>query len=695
MTIDGFLSKNPFVRIVLPFALGIVLHHQIGINTVLCLSIVCVLTCLSILSYRICQSYKYRWVPGAMLFATLCALGCATASINGSNSVPLEANSLEGTYSACITNNPTHGERACKADLRVEAVNILGKWYDFDAKIVATIMNDSLTSQLKAGNTIQFSSRIDSIDLPKNPFGFNYSQYLQLNGVQGSIFLNPGEWHITDYSTRGIIQYALNIRMMLIGLLEKAGLEGNELGLASTLVLGYKNSIDDEVKQSYMNAGAMHVLAVSGMHVGIVCIVLELLMKLFGGNRFFKAKRLIIIALLWAYAFITGLSISVIRATVMFSVFEFIRLFNKQISVYNTLAASAVLILAVKPDSLFLAGFQLSYAAVTGIVFFQPRIVNLIKISKKRRLLRYLWELTAVSIAAQISTLPFCLYYFERTPVYFWLSNIVVSPGAIVMISLTLLLFAVSPFDMAAKAVGVITSYAAKLMNYLVTTIANLPFSTIENSHITLFQATMVAAVIISATVWLVSRRYNWLIGALLALLAVITPSSVQSVMHNSTEAMCVYYSPKNTMVHFIDGNSSCWIKGPVGNEKQAGQLTKDGNIHWRSILTDYYDINADISKGNLLTKNGFFVFDSVSGLTVNDSTTRFRIRQPMSLDLLIVSGKPGIRAKDLPKSLKFNNIIIDASVPAWIAKDWERKFADYRIHNVRRQGAFIHYINR
>ncbi|MBO7495642.1 MAG: ComEC family competence protein [Salinivirgaceae bacterium] len=696
MNIDGFLNKNPFVRIVLPFAIGIVLHHQTEISTVLNVAILCVSTILSVLFYNISLSYKYRWLPGAMLFVNLCALGYTTASLNNSSSfIPPEANTRECTYRACITNNPSHGEKACKVDLRVEAVSILGKWYDFDAKIVATIMNDSLTSQLKAGNTIQFSSKIDSIDLPKNPFGFNYSQYLQLNGVQGSIFLNSGEWHISDEGTHGLKQHALNIRMMLIGLLEKAGLEGNELGLASTLVLGYKNSIDDDVKQAYMNAGAMHVLAVSGMHVGIVCIVLELLMKLFGGNRFFKTKRVIIIALLWAYAFITGLSPSVLRATVMFTAVELARLLNKEMTIYNTLAISAVFLLTIRPEMLFHAGFQLSYAAVVGIVYFQPRIVKLIKISKKRRLLRYIWELTAVSIAAQISTLPFCLFYFERTPVYFWLSNIVVSPGAVVMISLTLLLLAVSPFDIAAKIVGTITSYTAKLMNYLVTSISNLPFSTIENTYITLFQAAMVAVIIISATIWLNTREYNWLLGALTAFLAVIIPSSIESVRNSSAQALCVYYSPKNAMAHFVDGNSSYWIRGAVGDKKQAGLLTKGGNIHWRSVLTDYYDYTAEIRNGHLLTKNGFFVFDSISGLTVNDSTMPFKIKSPQSLDYLIVSGKPNIRAKDLPKTLHFKKIIIDASVPAWIAKDWERKFSGSQIHNVRRQGAYIHQMSR
>ena len=688
MSFSEFLDKNPFVRIILPFALGIILHCYWCVPVILSISVLCLFVALAIFFFRQ-KDYKSRWLCGAALFVSIAALGSTMAELNTPPDIAPDANNRKCEYRACITGPPSVGEKACKVDMRVEAVNLLGEWYDFDARIVATIMKDSAATALKAGQTIKFSSRIDTLDMPKNPFGFNYSQYLQLNGVQGSIFLNPGEWELADGNVHGLRQHALNVRQMLVGLLEKAGLEGNELGLASTLVLGYKNNIDAEVKQAYMNAGAMHVLAVSGMHVGIVCSVLEMLMFLLGGRLASNLKRVVIVLLLWCYAFITGLSPSVLRATVMFSFLEVARLMRRDMSIYNTLAASAFLLLCINPDMLFKAGFQLSYAAVVGIVSLQPRIVRLLPISRKNKPLRWFWELTAVSIAAQISTLPFYLYYFERTPVYFWLSNVIVSPGAVVMIGLTLLLLAVSPVPVLTKVVGMVTSYAARAMNFAVKSIADLPFSTIENTYISVFQAVAVGATVVAALVWLRTHNCNWLMCSLASLLVFLTPFSVSAVRNSSTQALCVYYSPRNALAQFVDGNSSYWVQGAIGDTRQAALMVKGGDIFWSSSRSSAVDMRETVT-GRMLARDGFFVYDSVSGLMINDSTPRFEMKHPTTLDYLIVSGKPTIKPRQMPKNLTFNNVIIDGSVPPWLARDWERRYANCNVHNVRQKGAFI-----
>jgi competence protein ComEC len=404
MSIAEFADRNPFVRITVPLMLGIVLCNQIPSHPTIGLIALCVCIVAAVVAYKCTDKYTTRWVPGVFLFASFTLLGYNLLTLSEPAQISGVASKLKCEYRACITNQPSEGERAYKADLRLEAVKVFGEWQNFDAKIVATIEKDSLAQKLRVGQTIIFTSKIDSLGVPKNPFGFDYSQYLQLNGVQGCIFLNSGEWRISSETIRGIKLHALNARQRLIGILEDTGLSGNELGLASTLVLGYKNSIDSEVKQAYMNAGAMHVLAVSGMHVGIVCAVLELLMTILGGNIGFTIKRIIVILLLWAYAFITGLSPSVLRATVMFTFVMIARLANRNMSIYNSLAASAFLLLAYDPTLLFKAGFQLSYAAVVGIVFFQPRIVALLRLNPRNKPLKYIWELTAVSIAAQISS---------------------------------------------------------------------------------------------------------------------------------------------------------------------------------------------------------------------------------------------------------------------------------------------------
>lgn len=686
MDIYEFLSRNPYVRIIVPFIIGIVFCCYIHTPYAISLAALMATVPVAIATYRKRVRYTLGWLCGMVLFLCFFALGNLVYAIHTKPELQISTSQCE--YRACVLTTPKKSSKASKVDLQIEAIDMFGTWQEYNAKIAGTIMNDSLSEQLKAGQTIVFSAQISPLDAPKNPFGFDYSQYLQLNGIDGSIFLNSGEWRIADENVKGIKQRALNMRQKLVGLLEDAGLEGNELGLASTLVLGYKNNIDAEIKEAYMNAGAMHVLAVSGMHVGIVCTALEIIMKILGGCRLLRIKRLAIIALLWCYAFITGLSPSVMRATVMFSFVMFGKVAGKNINIYNSLAASAFFLLIYNPSLLFQAGFQLSYVAVIGIVFFQPRIVRLIRIRKKNKLLKYLWELTAVSIAAQIATFPFCLYYFERTPVYFWLSNIIVSPSATIMIFLTLLLLAVSPIAILSKSVGVVTAWVAKSMNRIMMDISNLPFSTIENAYITIPQAVAVGVAIVSATIWLVTKKGNWLLASLSAVLVFFIPVSLNKLDGCNTQAICIYYSPKNPLIQFVDGNNSYWLnKLDIG--KRINPMVKGGNEFWnamrfKAIGNDGQDI------GKMRVFNGFFCFGDKTGMILNDSTKRFSIKAPMMLDYLIVTGEPKIKVRDMPDRLSFRNVIIDASVKPWIAKDWERKFKKCNTYNVKRQGAYI-----
>lgn len=690
MNVSSFLDKNPFVRIIIPFIFGIICCNCRPMPVNVSLIALCVFVAIAVMAYCKGFSYKNRWMFGPILFLVFFALGQLMFGVSMPPEMPTDVGNHELSYRACVTSTPVEGPKAYKADLRIEAVNVYGSWQDFDVKVAATIMKDSLAGKLKAGQTICFSSRIDSLGAPKNPFGFDYSQYLQLNGVQGSIFLNPGDWVIEEESVRGLSYHALNARQKLVQLLEDSGLSGNELGLASTLVLGYKNNIDAEVKQAYMNAGAMHVLAVSGMHVGIVCALLNIIMMMFGGKRFFRIKRVLIVIMLWAYAFITGLSPSVLRATVMFSVFELGRLIDRESSTYNSLAVSAMILLCYNPNMLFMAGFQLSYVAVIGIVFFQPRIVRLLPVQKMNVVLKYIWELTAVSISAQIATFSLCLYYFERTPVYFWLSNMVVSPGAILMISLTLLLFAVSPFASLSKYVSLLTSYCAKGMNFLVMSISNLPGSTIENTYVTVSQSVLVAVTIVSVTAWLISKNCNWLICSLSALLIFFMPFTVSKLKNVQARALCVYYSPRQMMSQLVSGGHSYWMSGFGDAGFREKDFAKGGNVFWSSVYAEDLRLNGCFSNGQILSDNGFFVMDGISGLIIHDSTVRFDVQSPITLDFLIVSGEPKIKASQMPDKLTFRNVIIDASVRPWIEKGWMRKYADCNVYNVRRQGAFV-----
>ena len=183
--------------------------------------------------------------------------------------------------------------------------------------------------------------------------------------------------------------------------------------MLAALTLGYKDALTPELRESFSTTGAMHVLAVSGLHVGIIFVVLEFLLSFLNRWRFGKRlKPILIIVLLWSYAFITGLSPSVLRSSVMFSCMAFGGVLGRKSNTYNTIFVSAFFLLFFNADLLFDVGFQLSYSAVIAIVYFQPKIAGLLYV--RNRFLRWAWDLAAVSLAAQIGTAPFAIFYFHQ-----------------------------------------------------------------------------------------------------------------------------------------------------------------------------------------------------------------------------------------------------------------------------------------
>ena len=248
-----------------------------------------------------------------------------------------------------------------------------------------------------------------------------------------------------------------------------------------------KDELDFEVKQAYAAAGAMHVLAVSGLHVGIIFLILNTLLAILDTSKKGRiVKAIILLISLWSYAMITGLSPSVLRAATMFSFVIMGTVLNRSSSIYNTLAASAFFILIINPNLLFEVGFQLSYVAVLGIVYLQPLIYK--RIYTRWWLLDKVWAITAVSIAAQIATLPLTLFYFNQFPVYFMLSNLLVIPSAAVILILGILLFIASPIPFISESIGWVLNKFIEGLNFGIKEIEVLPNSLIEGLSINVLE---------------------------------------------------------------------------------------------------------------------------------------------------------------------------------------------------------------
>ena len=292
--------------------------------------------------------------------------------------------------------------------------------------------------------------------------------------------------------------YFLEQRAKLLDRLSESGVDGSVYAVVAAMALGDKSQLTRELKDTYAVSGASHILALSGLHLGILYTLLSLL---FSRRRWQVLSQVVIIVCIWLFVFLVGMSASVVRSAVMFTVYALLSLGHRDKMSVNTLAFAAIVMLLLNPKSLFDAGFQMSFMAVLAILLFYPLFESVWSqpFLFDHRIFKWLWTMLAVSCAAQIGVAPLIAYYFGRFSNYFLLTNLVVVPAATLILYLSLLVLLI-------PSLAYLLIYIVEALNHLLSWIATLPGASIEGLHPTLLQVWM-TYVIIGAVYLLLIRR--------------------------------------------------------------------------------------------------------------------------------------------------------------------------------------------
>ena len=286
---------------------------------------------------------------------------------------------------------------------------------------------------LQPGNVIWIPKKPEEIPGPIFPNEFDYRQFLARKGIHHRQFLGKEFVYVDSTHQQGLKFAVARLRQQFAEVIDTHMQHPISKQIALALLLGQKESLDKDIKQAYSETGTLHILAVSGLHVGIIYSILLLPLAAFKqGHPFRKGYLVLVVALIWVYAAMTGFSPSVIRAAAMFSLFTAGQMRKRRPSVWNILAFSALLMLAIDPEVRGNLGFQLSYLAVAGIVGLQPLILRLRQ--PKHRVPEYIWQMASVTLAAQLVTTPLTLHYFQTFPSYFLLANLLVVPLSYVIL---------------------------------------------------------------------------------------------------------------------------------------------------------------------------------------------------------------------------------------------------------------------
>ncbi|QMU64640.1 MAG: DUF4131 domain-containing protein [Flavobacteriaceae bacterium] len=520
--------------------------------------------------------------------------------------------------------------------------------------ILLNIQKDSTNKRLKTGDCIFVKPIIKELIPPLNPYQFHYKSYLKKRGMTHQIFLEKDAYTLLKEKRFSLEKFASEIRSAIQRSLESYHFQEDELAVINALLLGQRQYISKELMDDYSHAGAIHILAVSGLHVGILLWMLSFVLKPLERIKNGKTiKTIFLIILLWAFALIAGLSASVVRAVTMFTFVAAALTMNRTRHILYAIIASLFFLLLIKPLFLFDVGFQLSYLAVFGIVWIQPKIYRIWK--PKYKLIDTFWQLCTVSIGAQFGILPLTLYYFHQFPGLFMITNLVVIPflGGVLITGMLLIILAIS----GALSEFLATLYGAviSLMNDFIRFISEQETFLITDISFSGFLMIIAYMVLIRIGVLFSKHNYKNLIVLLWFVCIFQGVLIFEKYSRESKKEFIVFHKSKNTILGI----------------RQAGSLKvyHSGNLEATYKIIAPYKVGEGVSLAYSDTIPNFFQVEKP--ILIIDTLGIYQFKSSKNA-IVILRQSTRIHLERLIKVLKPEYIIADGSNYKSMVLKWE-----------------------
>ncbi|USD26210.1 ComEC/Rec2 family competence protein [Flagellimonas marinaquae] len=536
---------------------------------------------------------------------------------------------------------------------------------------------DSLTKQLQVDDEFLIHAKPRSIRPPLNPHQFDYKSYLEKQGIVHFIKSNYSSIIKKENAPKTWVGRAANFREKIISKLKKYDFGLEESGVIQALLLGKRDDISENTYDNYKNAGAVHILAVSGLHVGIFLFLLEFLLSPL--ERLPKGKTvklLLIVLLLWSYAFVAGLSPSIVRAVSMFSFVAYAMYLNRPTNSFNIIALSMLFILLVKPLFLFQVGFQMSYAAVFSIVWIYPKLQKFW--FPENILVRKIWQLLSVSVAAQLGVLPISLFYFHQFPALFFVTNLLVVPFLGLILGFGILVIFLALIDFLPNIIAKGFDWIIRLMNATVGWVAKQESFIIKNIPFDSFQLIWGYLIITALVLFLSKPKWKTMAVFFSGLIIFQVWGIYKQVELHQKETITLAHRSRNTVLLHQLGDSLVII---------ASDTFNIGNI-----ATDYSLAERIQKMSAVQLKNSYRI--GSKRLFVVDSLTVLPIKARPEYLLLTQSSK--INLERVLDSVQPKKIFMDGSNYPSLIKKWKATCAQKEIpfHHTGEKGFYTFKLN-
>ncbi|RZK37592.1 MAG: ComEC family competence protein [Pedobacter sp.] len=694
-----FKAEYIFARILLPFLIGIGIFYFLpSEKMILLLAMASAIIFISILTinatYKKFNAYKFKGVTGISIFLFFFFFGGLLSVLNNETLKSNYFAKKNYTYiKIWVNNEPEQTNDIIRFTAKVVSGFEECKQIKLSGKLLLALKVDSIHPiHLKYGDELIISAKYLEVEPPYNPAEFDFNRWLAAQNVYEQTFINQNHLIKTNRNTGNpIIKFALDLREKQVAKYRKLIKNDEAFAVASTLILGYRADLSKDTLAAYSKTGTIHALSVSGSHVAIIFFVLDICLAFMDKKRFFKIFKFILIcSLIWGYALITGLTPSVVRAAIMITIFIVARTFSRNTNGYNTLAFAAFCQLVYNPFLIWDVGFQLSYISVFGLIYLQPKIYKWVFINNKW--LNKVWELIALSLAAQVVTFPLCIYYFHQFPVYFLFGNLFISIPLILIMVLGI--FVLIPFI---DKISPIFEWIIVNTNAVLKWIADLPFSTFSSVWINLPELLLLSFAL-GLFVYALSKfdkKFLFASGLVYIIYISMDAFDEWKVVH---QKKIIFFSlRKNYAAAFITGREAVVVTDLATDDKNYLFFVAPALEQSQINKLDFISLKQDTTLKYFVKNNNQVVFHNYNALIIDERLNYKKLSAEGKFSSIWLTANNKFKIENLPREIEYKNLIIDATNKDYKIAAFKKFTKNNKVvpHVLKKNPAYLVYLTQ
>ena len=656
-----YLPATPLVKIILPFFIGIVLSRAIDFPSLPGVS----LFIFFFLIFLLLHLWKPTFSPPVLSAHAFLLIWLGSAMLTNNRSLSHQKNhfsKLKGNYAiGNIASALEEKESSYKTVINIDSlIDERSQCVAASGNLLVYLQKSNSVKDLQIGDKVLFSLRYKETDKPRNPGQFDYRKFLAYKYIYHQSYQKTGQIVVVRKRQKFPVKRISNAIAVWVQAILKKYIPGKEqFALADGIFLGQRNDIDNGLYNAFAYTGILHILSVSGLHVGIVYALLAFLLSFIPDrNSCIRiAKFIFITGFIWLFAFVTGSGSAVVRSAILFTLVNYGQIKNEYTDSINLLCGAALIQLLIDPLQLYDIGFQLSYLAMLGIFLLYKRIYSLFY--NPNKILDWTWKLWATSLAAQVFTLPLSIYYFGNFPTYFLVTNIFAIPLStlILWISMALIPFSGVPFM--ATITGKIDSWIISLFIKLTLIVSNLPLGKLCNLFVNEMQVILLFMAIGLFCFYLLRSNIKALTVSLTFFLVVICISMVYTIQEQNRDEVVFYSIPKQWVLAYNNGKKQALISSETIPGKQFNFSIKNSFRPFRINEMTQIILSQPLDSGPVKYTNNLLCIADKTFYFLEKQNSRKHFQIPLTIDYLILSGNVYLDTGNVRKNFQYKELLL------------------------------------